>query len=89
MTDFGERQCPLTLSFVENASGREPHYKNGKPYAVTANVKINTSLRLLLDQKNTKFGLFLVFGLLGARICFVSHPWRIDIRRRRRPISNA
>ena len=30
--DLGERQCPLTLSFVWNVSGPEPLYKNGKPY---------------------------------------------------------
>ena len=33
--DLGEPQCPLTLSFVGNASGREPLHKNGKPYAVS------------------------------------------------------
>ena len=33
--DLGERQCPSTLSFLRNASGLEPLYKNGKPYAVS------------------------------------------------------
>ena len=33
--DLEERQCPLMLSFVGNASGREKLYKNGKPYVVS------------------------------------------------------